>query len=623
MTGFTPTSEQGQALAGYRAGGHLLIEAAAGTGKTSTLQLLAEADTHRRILYLAYNAVTAQEARGRFPRHVTSVTAHAFAMKSLRTSTDPAVQAVLARLQAPRTPHTQIARQLGIHTLMALGAERRPLQPNAQVGLARRTLTNWCYSADPTLTTAHVPVLEGVDADTAAQVAPTLARYAQMLWADATSPTGQLKTDHDHYLKLFALRGGNWGFDTIMLDEAQDSNAIVVGMLHEQERHGARLIIVGDRRQALYAWRGAVDCMDDFTISRTCQLTRSFRFGQPIADEANKWLAALGTSMRLRGTSRIRSTIGPVPNPDAVLCRTNAGAIETVIAELHAGRKVAVVGGGKDMRSLAEAAQELQTRGQTWHPDLLAFTSWQQVQDYVDHDGGTELATLVKLIDNHGAAAIIAAIDQCVPEAAADVTVSTAHKAKGREWATVRVHSDFPAPDPETDADPATLMLAYVTVTRARERLDVGSLHWIGQYLADRDITVTAPSPYIDAPAADPAQPAAAPAPSADETTPVADLSLPIGPVPADDPWLQPALLPTPADRDEFTVALQGAALRMMREWSAATGTAIPDLISHALNELLAATEADAQMTGRRFYRRTTTSSGQPAGGQQLTPAAS
>ena len=54
-----------------------------------------------------------------------------------------------------------------------------------------------------------------------------------------------------------------------------------------------------------------------------------------------------------------------------------------------------------------------------------------------------------------------------------------------------------------------------------------------------------------------------------------------------------------------------------------ATGTAIPDLISHALNELLAATEADAQMTGRRFYRRTTTSSGQPAGGQQLTPAAS
>lgn len=67
-----------------------------------------------------------------------------------------------------------------------------------------------------------------------------------------------------------------------------------------------------------------------------------------------------------------------------------------------------------------------------------------------------------------------------------DVTISTAHKAKGLEWGRVRIGDDFKPPkQSETDPDkvimpdPEELRLAYVAVTRAEGELDPGSLRWV------------------------------------------------------------------------------------------------------------------------------------------------
>ena len=80
-----------------------------------------------------------------------------------------------------------------------------------------------------------------------------------------------------------------------------------------------------------------------------------------------------------------------------------------------------------------------------------------------------------------------------LPETDTDTTVSTIHKAKGREWSTVRIANDFPEPaDPDrTDGngdplpapiDPAEARLAYVAVTRAQHHLDLGGLSWIHRH---------------------------------------------------------------------------------------------------------------------------------------------
>jgi len=96
----------------------------------------------------------------------------------------------------------------------------------------------------------------------------------------------------------------------------------------------------------------------------------------------------------------------------------------------------------------------------------------------------------VELVDTHGPEVIIAAVDALTDESKAEVTVSTAHKAKGREWPEVRIADDFPPP-PDSDRqddsgcpipEPVSdinARLAYVAVTRARRQLDLGGLVWI------------------------------------------------------------------------------------------------------------------------------------------------
>src|SRR5690606_24989940 len=90
-------------------------------------------------------------------------------------------------------------------------------------------------------------------------------------------------------------------------------------------------------------------------------------------------------------------------------------------------------------------------------------------------------------IDQYGAREVIRLVDSLVDEAAADVVVSTAHKAKGREWPKVRIAGDFAPPsrkpgEPPVEVSREEMMLAYVAVTRAREVLDRGGLAWVDDY---------------------------------------------------------------------------------------------------------------------------------------------
>src|SRR5204863_3158161 len=80
-------------------------------------------------------------------------------------------------------------------------------------------------------------------------------------------------------------------------------------------------------------------------------------------------------------------------------------------------------------------------------PELVAFANWSAVQEYAHNDpAGSDLAVAVRLIDRYGPAAVQQAIQTAVPASGAELTVSTAHKAKGLEWARVRIAADFTEP---------------------------------------------------------------------------------------------------------------------------------------------------------------------------------
>jgi hypothetical protein len=158
-----------------------------------------------------------------------------------------------------------------------------------------------------------------------------------------------------------------------------------------------------------------------------------------------------------RGYDRINSAVTSLSAAGTVLCRTNATAMsEATNAVAASGRKVATTGGGREILALAlaEAAITLKAGTGTSHPELFAFRTWGEVQDYADNDpGGSDLQVLVKLIDDYGPETIIDAVRlrHLSDERYASLIISTAHKAKGREWDSVRIAGDLrePRKDPE------------------------------------------------------------------------------------------------------------------------------------------------------------------------------
>ncbi|MGW1886932.1 UvrD-helicase domain-containing protein [Streptomyces sp. NPDC001970] len=478
------TDEQTAAADRFHAGDHLVLQAGAGTGKTTTLALLAHG-TRRRGRYLAYNRAIAQDAATRFPATVTCKTAHALAYAALGHQ-------YRTRLNAPRQPAWKTGQALGITTPIRIA--ERDLTPRALAHATLRTLTRFCHSADPALRRHHVPRMRGLEAPGQhAQLAKVVLPFAQKAWKDLQDPDGGVvRFEHDHYLKIWALTSPVIEVDFLLLDEAQDTNPVVEQVFNAQRAH-AQLVMVGDSAQAIYHWRGARDVMTGFD-GTTLALSQSFRFGPDLAAEANRWLALAGSPIRLHGSTSLTTELGPLEQPHAVLCRTNVGAMTHVMQSLEAGQRVALVGGGESLRSLALAADDLKSGRRTHHPELVLFDTWGDLQDYAAHDpAGGDLQPFVDLIDKHGTDAILSAVDRLDDEPQADVTVSTAHKAKGREWPTVKIADDF-TPPKDTDQrddnghpipgpiDDAEARLAYVAVTRARACLDRGGLSWIDHH---------------------------------------------------------------------------------------------------------------------------------------------
>ncbi|MGW6898967.1 UvrD-helicase domain-containing protein [Streptomyces sp. NPDC054919] len=479
-----PTDEQTAAADAFHAGDHLALQAGAGTGKTTTLALLAKT-TQRHGRYLAYNRAIALDARTRFPDTVTCKTAHAMAYAAVG-------HRYMRRLNAPRRPAWQTGHALGLTKAVRIGD--REVSQRALANAALRTVARFCHTADTTIARMHVPRLRGLeDSGLHTQLADLILPFARKAWTDLQYfDDGAVRFDHDHYLKIWALTQPTIDTDFLLLDEAQDTNPVVEQIFLAQRDH-AQLVMVGDSAQAIYQWRGAKDVMTGFD-GTAMALSQSFRFGPSLAHEANRWLAIAEAPIRLSGSEAVPTELGPVARPDAVLCRTNVGAMTQVMSLIAEGARVALAGGGDSLRALALAAQDLKDGRRTGHPELVLFASWGELQDYASHDpSGRDLQPLVDLVDTHGTDAILVAVSRLLPEDHAEVTVSTAHKAKGREWGRVKIAGDFlppkdsdrkdaagnPMPGPIDDAE---ARLAYVAVTRTRMRLDLGGLSWINRH---------------------------------------------------------------------------------------------------------------------------------------------
>lgn len=496
LFGFAPTDEQAAILDAFASDARFAIEALAGSGKTTTLKMVAKANPNVQMTYVAFNKAIADEARRTFPRNVTCSTMHSFAFRAMG-------KRFSERLNGPRVQAWQVAQALRIPNRFEFGSFS--LRDRQVARLVTETIARFCHSAEQEPSLRHVPRVPGMDTPEAHRaLTEFLMPFVARAWDDLQQPQGQLKFSHDVYLKLWSMGDPQLPGDVILADEFQDADPVIAHIVRRQMERGARIIPVGDNYQQIYQWRGAVNSLAAFGAEEMLALQKSFRFGPVIAERANLILEELGATLRLEGHEPVGSQLAVLDDPSAILCRTNAEAVSQLMLAQVAGIQAGLVGGTAAIEALAQAAGQLKRGEKTWHPELMAFESWVQVRQYVEEskEEARDLAVLVKLIDTFGEAAILDAVGRAVPEDRAELVISTAHKAKGREFDRVRIASDFRDPrDEETgEWDKGEGRLLYVALTRAISFLDDSACTWV-ETLADARGIVTERVPAGEVPA--------------------------------------------------------------------------------------------------------------------------
>lgn len=468
-----PTAEQAQAVEHSRLGESFKVIAYAGTGKTTTLQMISDAMPHRRGMYLAFNKAIAAEAKQKFHRNVDSRTFHSLAYRSVpRNITD--------KLKLPRLSPSFIAKEyrldpLVVRRLMGTRYERHTIMPNRLASLIVNAVGYFCSTNSQYPAPRHIQTPEWLHTDDITTLQQYLYPHVEQRWLDAINPSHQAGIGHDIYLKLWALSDAYIPADYVLFDEAQDADPLMLGILLKQKQ--TQVIYVGDAHQQIYAWRGAINAMQQLPLPAS-RLTTSFRFGQPIADVANTLLSGLQETVPLLGNPNRQSQVYNQPyhkKHDAILCRTNARAMELLLSGLVKGDKVSLQADHARLNRFIDAASLLkQGKPVTDVPELAWFNTWKDVHEYCETHDGSDIKPLVRLIDDHGTSALQKALYKITPLNEADYVISTAHKAKGLEWNRVHIEDDYQFKLNKSDykISDEELRLLYVACTRAKESLN-------------------------------------------------------------------------------------------------------------------------------------------------------
>lgn len=479
-----PTIEQRHAIDMAIQGQSCKVTAYAGAGKTSTLKLIGNSKYNQHGMYLAFNKAIATEAQSKFNHNVKCKTFHSLAFNSVpRWLTN--------KLKNRRLMSNQLAYRHNLenyHVPVALVKQRgeddkkRLFNSKHMANAMLNAVGYFCRSNYNEIQLAHVyaALPDWMDDTYRAELANVLLPKAYEYWGDILNPTGVNKLEHDHYLKYWALSNPVINSDFILFDEAQDADPIMLNVLSKQQ---AQVIYVGDRHQQIYAFRGAVNAMQSLEIAET-RLSQSFRFGENIADLANKILFnVLDETIPLRGFEQIDSSVGNVRDEvaDAFIYRTNAAALSNMVELVKIGREPRLE---VDTTSLLKNIQDAQKvkSGIKVHDGSVfeGFSNWEEVIEYTEEVSGNDLKPLVSLINSVGEAALIEALMKS-NSSDFDCVVTTAHKSKGLEFNKVKLGGDFfykeaAAPGEKVLSEDEARLL-YVAATRAKKELDISALN--------------------------------------------------------------------------------------------------------------------------------------------------
>ena len=425
----------------------IMVQAYAGTGKTTTLFHYAQRWSGKRVLYLAYNKVLADESKERFGSltNVDVTTIHALALR-------------------------EYERQSGL-TLNVGNVNVKHVKQVLRVSdeEAKRVLTEFELYCSTDSTSGQPPLL-----------------WDHMFHQQSES--GGLKVSHDAYLKAFQRMSPILAdYDVIMLDEVQDCTDCILDIVLKQ-KHATRLF-VGDVYQKIYGFRHVINPFEYISATDTNRthffyLSVSFRFGFDLMRLTNLFLRKKYNEHRGFSRSNCRNNtqlhvlrhgaLDAVQPGMTILCRYNLNVFKLLFQLTERGFHVRVYGKQINFEKETDIAQQLwflynNEKDRVTNPKIAGFESLQAMQEHHNALQNNKWKNRIQLMlayneniaDRWQLAGSITATDTKAPA----VLVTTAHQSKGSEFDGVLLNDDF------TGSSEDANNTLYVAMTRAKKHL--------------------------------------------------------------------------------------------------------------------------------------------------------
>src|SRR2546421_6723569 len=337
----SPTAEQSHIIDQIRTtDDNLMVVALAGTGKTTTLEMIQAASPKKPVLCLAFNKKIAEEMKSRFN---SSCAVHTF-------------------------------NGLGHRIWQKANAKNLTLNPKKSQELFKTLVDGLTKAERGEAWSCYWEVINAIAQAKSLGYIPTgkfpnakrlidsnafyrsLDEQPSEATKDLTETllTESIKASYDGYIDyndqiyMPALFGGTFPrFPHVLVDEAQDLSPTNHAMLDKLVK--GRLSIVGDPWQSIYGFRGAVqqgmDMLRDRFRMKPLDLTISFRCPKRIVENVHwhvpkmRWNREGGKVERLRDLDHRSVTDGA-----AIICRNNAPLFRLAFDLLSRGRSVSVAG---------------------------------------------------------------------------------------------------------------------------------------------------------------------------------------------------------------------------------------------------------------------------------------
>lgn len=473
--------------------GNLVIEALAGSGKSTTLiKLLDLIDQEKRVLFCAFNVDIVKDLKkkvGTKP-NVEVCTVHSLGYKIIRHNFGE-----IETLPTKYSDHIwKNIKEYSSMNLYALGKKnysRYIDNITKLVDHCRYNLVDTIPSMLPIVERHGIPIL-GDEMEVVLNILEwgknniNEIDFTDMLWLPHV-----LDLPHEHLM-----------YDYILFDECQDASIAQRELILKCRQEDTRYVFVGDRNQSIYSFMSAspdtFDKLKELPNTTTLPLSISYRCAENIVKFAQNLVPSLeGNDDGRKGEIVKEGNLCDIEDGDMVLCRNNAPLMQVYANLIRMGKKCYIRGKdiGKNLSKLVSSTKidelnlDLRDDGVfvRLYDMLFKMRDGIILKNGVSKEMAMNNPVITNLLDMIRALEVLAEglntadeLNERITNIFSDskkiggIALSTIHKAKGLEANNVHIAcaSLMPSASAEQDWEiEQEKNLMYVAYTRAKNKL--------------------------------------------------------------------------------------------------------------------------------------------------------